>query len=150
MDYLGPTLVVFAILLVVTIAALSFEPANPLAKWLSLAQRYATDRRPSAVQFPRQRILFGGPRGRLKSLNDFVRFDVAIDDFGLWLVCKGVDSDEVPAALKIPGTHVRSQGEHGQHYLFDLFAEPPVRIALRGEAGAELQSRCRSPAEPAA
>ncbi len=150
MDYLGPTLVVFAILLVVTIAALSFEPANPLEKWLSLAQRYATERRPSAVQFPGQHILFGGQRGRLKALNEFVSFDVAIDDFGLWLVCKGIDTARVPAALKIPGTHVRSHGEHGKHYLFDLYAEPPVRIALRGEAGAELQARCRPSGETSA
>ena len=85
MDYMGSTLVVLAILLVVTIAALSFEPVNPLQKWLGLAQRYATDRRPSAVQFPGERILFGSRRGRLKPLNEFVSFDVTIDDFGLWL-----------------------------------------------------------------
>lgn len=148
MDYLGPTLVVFAILLVVTIAAFAFEPANPFEKWLSLAQRYATERRPSTVQFAGQRVLFGGPRGRLKALNDFVSFDVTIDDFGLWLVCKGVDTGEVPDALKIPGTHVRSRGEHGRNYVFELYAEPPVRIALRGEAGAELLSRCQPSVTP--
>ncbi len=150
MDYLGPTLVVFAILLVVTLAALSFEPANPFEKWLSLAQRYATERRPSAVQFAGQRVLFGGRRGRLKPLNEFVSFDVTIDDFGVWLVCKGVDADKVPDALKIPGTHVRSRGAHGRNHVFEVYAEPPVRIALRGEAGAELQSRCRSSGPPGA
>lgn len=150
MEYLGPTLVVFAILLVVTVAALSFEPANPFEKWLSLAQRYTTDRRPSGVQFPGERILFGGRRGGLKPLNEFVTFDVTIDDFGLWLVCHGIDEAEVPAALKIPGTHVRGRGEHGRHYLFELFAEPPVRIGLRGAAGEALQQRCRPSGEPIA
>ncbi len=150
MDYMGSTLVVFAILLVVTIAALSFEPANPLQKWLSLAQRYATDRRPSGVQFPGERILFGSRRGRLKPLNEFVTFDVTIDDFGLWLVCNGVDGADVPAALKIPGTHVRGRGEHGRNHLFELYAEPPVRIALQGAAGESLQRRCQPAGEPVA
>ena len=39
MDFLGPTFIVFAILLVVTIAALSFEPVNPLDAWLKRAMR---------------------------------------------------------------------------------------------------------------
>ncbi len=144
MDYIGPTLIVFAILVVVAVAAVAFEPANPLAKWLQLGKRYATERRPSAVQYAGQKILFGGTKGQLTSLTDFVTFDVTIDDFGLWIVCKGIESDEIPAALKIPGTHVRFHGEHGSNYLFDLYAEPPVRISVRGQLGEALQQRCRS------
>lgn len=144
MDYIGPTLIVFAILIAVAVAAVAFEPANPFAKWLQLAKHYATPRRPSAVQYAEQKILFGGQKGRLTSLNEFVRFDVTIDDFGLWIVCKGIETDEVPLALKIPGTHVRFQGEHGRNYLFELYAEPPVRIAVRGELGAELRQRSQS------
>lgn len=144
MDFIGPTLIVFAILIVVAVAALAFEPANPFAKWLQLAKHYATPRRPSSVQYADQKILFGGHKGRLSSLNEFVRFDVTIDDFGLWMVCKGIDSDEVPLALKVPGTHVRFQGRHGNNFLFDLYAEPPVRIAVRNGLGEELQRRCQS------
>lgn len=144
MDYLGPTLIVFAILIVVAVAAVAFEPANPFAKWLQLAKHYATERRPSAIRYPGQKVLFGGQKGRLVSLNEFVSFDVTIDDFGLWMICKGVDTDEVPLALKIPGTHVRPAGQHGRSYLFDLYAEPPVRIAVHGDLGEELQRRCQS------
>lgn len=144
MEYLGPTLVVFAILIAVAVAAVAFEPANPFAKWLQLAKHYATERRPTEVQYPGQKVLFGGQRGRLNTLNEFVRFDVTIDDFGLWLVCKGLGTDEVPTAMKIPGTHVRYQGQHGSNFLFDLYAEPPIRIAVHGEAGEELQRRCQS------
>ena len=50
MDFLGPAFVVFAILIVVAIAAVSFEPANPFEKWLQLAERYATERRPSQIE----------------------------------------------------------------------------------------------------
>lgn len=144
MEYIGPTLIVLAILIAVAVAAVAFEPANPFAKWLQLAKHYATPRRPSAVQYAEQKILFGGQKGRLTSLNEFVRFDVTIDDFGLWLVCKGIETDEVPLALKVPGTHVRFHGQHGRNYLFDLFAEPPVRIAVHGELGEALQRRCES------
>ena len=144
MSFLGPTLVVFAILAAVAIAAVAFEPANPFEKWIRLAERYATERRPSEVQFADQRMLFGGKRGRLKPLTPFVTIDATIDDFGLWLVCKGVEGEDFDPALKIPGTHVRAAGEHGQHLLFDLYAEPPVRIAVQEALGRELLQRVRS------
>lgn len=144
MDFLGPAFVVFAILIVVAIAAVSFEPANPFEKWLQLAERYATERRPSQVEFADQRILFGGKRGRLKPLTPFVTIDATVDDFGLWLVCKGVEAENFDPALKIPGTHVRAAGEHGNRYLFDLYAEPPVRIAVQGDLGRVLSSRVQT------
>lgn len=144
MDFLGPALVVFAILIVVAIAAVSFEPANPLQQWLRLAERYATERRPSQVEFADQRILFGGKRGSLKPLTPFVTIDATVDDFGLWLVCKGVEAEQFDPAVKIPGTHVRAAGNHGKHYVFELYAEPPVRIAVQGALGQELASRASS------
>ena len=144
MDFLGPAFVVFAILMVVAIAAVAFEPANPLEQWLRLAERYATERRPSEVQFPDQRMLFGGKRGRLKPLTPFVTIDATVDDFGLWLVCKGVEAEQFDPAVKIPGTHVRAAGTHGKHYVFELYAEPPVRIAVHGDLGQELANRVSS------
>ena len=141
MDFLGPAFVVFAILIVVAIAAVSFEPANPLEQWLRLAERYATERRPSEVGFANQRMLFGGKRGSLKPLTPFVTIDATVDDFGLWLVCKGIEDEQFQPAVKIPGTHVRPAGNHGKHYVFELYAEPPVRIAVQGALGQELASR---------
>jgi hypothetical protein len=136
MDFLAPAFVVFAILIGVAVAAVAFEPANPFEQWLRLADRYATERRPSEVAFPDQRILFGGKRGRLKPLTPFATIDATVDDFGLWLVCKGVEA--------IPGTHVRAAGMHGKHYVFELYAEPPVRIAVQGALGQKLTNRARS------
>lgn len=141
MDYLGPTFIVFAVLLVVMIAALSFQPANPLDAWLKLAQRYQTARRPSERQFTGQKLQFGIKR--VSSLNDFARFDTTIDDFGLWIVYNNNGQEEVPSALKIPGTHVRYVGEHGRKHLFDLYAEPPIRMAAPGEFGETLRQRCQ-------
>lgn len=143
MEFIGPALVVFAILIVVAIAAVSFEPANPFEQWVRLAERYTTARRPSEVGFADQRILFGGKRGRLKPLTPFVTIDATVDDFGLWLVCKGVEAEEFDPALKIPGTHVRAAGRHGKHYVFELYAEPPVRIAVQEALGQELTNRAQ-------
>jgi len=140
MDYLGPTFIVFAILVVVVIAAVAFEPANPFESWVRLAERYQTARRPSELHFSDQRLLFGAKR--LKRLNDFALFDAAIDSFGLWIIYKNNDNQELPDALKIPGTHVRFRGQQGNQYVFELFAEPPVRICVRGELGAQLQKHC--------
>ena len=141
MDYFGPTFIVFAVLLVVMIAALSFQPANPLDAWLKLAQRYQTARRPSERQFTEQKLQFGIKR--VSSLNDFARFDATIDDFGLWIVYSNNTQEEVPSALKIPGTHVRYVGENGRKYLFDLYAEPAIRMAASGEFGETLRQRCQ-------
>ena len=141
MDYLGPTFIVFAVLLVVMIAAISFQPANPLDAWFRLAERYQTPRRPSEKQFTNQTLMFG--LKRVKRLNDFARFDATIDEYGLWIVYSNNPQDEVPSALKIPVTHVRFIGEHGRKYLFDLYAEPPIRMAASGEFGATLRQRCQ-------
>ena len=69
---------------------------------------------------------------------------MALDDFGLWFVYKGPLPDDCPAGIKIPGTHVRFVGEKGIDYVFDLYAEPPVRMAVRGEFGQVLAERSRS------
>jgi len=142
MDYLGPTFIVFAILLVVTIAALSFEPSNPLDAWLRLAERYQTPRRPVDTQFANEQLLFG--LKRVNRLNDFARFDLAIDDYGLWIVYANNDREDLPSALKIPGTHVRFVGKHGRRYVFELYAEPPIRMAARGAFGETLMQRCQA------
>lgn len=142
MDYLGPTLIVFAILLVVAVAALTFEPAKPLEAWLKLAERYQTARRPSERQFTDQTLLFG--LKRLNRLNEFARFDATIDDFGLWIVYGNNEQDDVPSALKVPGTHVRFLARQGRQYLFELYAEPPMRMAAYGEFGEQLMQRCQA------
>ncbi len=143
MEFLGQALVVFGILIAVAIAVVAFEPASPVAKWVELSKRYATSERPEALSFRGQTILFGGTRGALKPLVDGLRFDIATDDFGLWLIVNGADPELIEKpVLRIPGSHVRYQKQNGDEYLFDLFAEPPVRIALTGEAGQTVKALC--------
>jgi hypothetical protein len=141
MESFGPALIVLGVLIAVAVAAVSFEPANPLEKWFKLTQSYGTRERPSQTQFADQLIMFGGQRGGLKPLQPGVTFEATIDDHGLWLVCPAMVNPQSTPAVKIPGTHIRSAGRRGGQYRFDLFAEPPVRIAVDGELGAELQQK---------
>lgn len=141
MEYLGTALIALAVLLIVVIAAFSFQPANPLEPWLRLVQSYATNRQPSQIGFADQQVLFGGTRGGLKTLSIAAKFDATIDDFGLWLTYKGGLPEDCPDTVKIPGTHVRFVAEKGDQFMFDLFAEPPVRIGLRADLGKTLRQR---------
>jgi hypothetical protein len=143
MEFLGQSLIVFGILIAVAIAVVAFEPASPFAKWVELAKRYATNERPDATQFRGQTILFGGTRGNLKALDENLRFDIATDDFGLWLTANGADPKQIERpVVRIPGSHVRFHKQRGDEFTFDLFAEPPVRIALHGEAGQTVRTLC--------
>lgn len=144
MEYLDSALIVFAVLIAVAIAAVMFEPAKPLENWHRLAERYGTTGQPSEAQFMNQDIRFGGQRGGLRPLNPYVSFDVAIDDFGLWLVCRGLEDPNISAAIRVPGTHVRPAGRRGRGHVFDLYAEPPVRIAVAAELGNALLQKSQT------
>ena len=143
MEYLGSALVALAVLLVVVIAAFSFEQTNPLDAWFRLIQSYGTPRAPSQVSFANQEIRFGTKASNLKNLAIAAKFDAALDDFGFWITYKGPLPDDVPDTVKIPGTHIRFAGQKGNEFVFDLFAEPPVKIGLRGELGGALMERCQ-------
>lgn len=143
MENLGSAFIALAVLLVVVIAAFSFEQTNPLDPWLRLIQSYATQRAPSQVLYPNQDVRFGAKSGSLKSMSIAAKFDATIDDFGFWLTYKGPLPDEVPDTVKVPGTHVRFVAQKGDQFIFDLFAEPPVKIGVRGELGSTLMERCQ-------
>ena len=143
MEYFGSAFIAFAILLVVVIAAFSFEQPNPLEPWLRLVQSYGTPRTPSQVSFVDQDVRFGGKRGSLKSLSIAAKFDATIDDFGFWLNYKGPLPEDCPDTVKVPGTHIRLVSQTGGQYVFDLYADPPVKVGVHGELGDKLMERCQ-------
>lgn len=143
MEYMGSALIALAVVLVVAIAAFSFEPANPLEPWLRLVPSYGTPRQPSQVSFTDQEVQFGGKRGGLKNLAIAAKFDATVDEFGFWLTYKGPLPEDCPDTLKVPGTHVRYVARVGRQQVFELFASPPVTIGLSGELSDVLMRRCR-------
>lgn len=143
MEHMGTALIALAVLLVVAIAAFSFEPSNPLEPWFRLVRSYATQRQPSQISFIDQDVRYGGKRGGLKSLSIAAKFDATIDDFGFWLTYKGPLPEDCADTVKVPGTHVRFVTRSGDLHVFELFAEPPVTIGVRGELGERLTQRCQ-------
>jgi len=143
MEHMGTALIALAVLLVVAIAAFSFEPGNPLEPWFRLVKSYATHRAPSQVSFVDQDVRFGGKRGGLKSLSIAAKFDATIDDFGFWLTYKGPLPEDCADTVKIPGTHVRFVTQSGDMHAFELYANPSVTVGLRGELGELLMQRCQ-------
>lgn len=143
MEHMGSAFIALAVILVVALAAFSFEPANPLEPWLRLVQSYGTGRQPSQVSFVDQEVTFSGKRGGLKKLSIAAKFDAAIDDFGFWLTYKGPLPDNCPDTIKIPGTHVRFITQAGKEHVFELYAEPPVTVGVRGDLGDLLMQRCQ-------
>lgn len=142
MEYFGSAVIVFVILIGVAVAVVAFEPANPLEKWIKLAEIYGTDDRPAEAQFVGQHVFFGGSRGALKPLHPNVTFDATIDDFGLWLILNNPRNPDAKPGIRIPGSHIRPAGKPGRDYTFELYAEPPVKIAVSGDFGAELYRKC--------
>ncbi len=138
MEYFSETLIVLMILVGVAVAAVAFEPADPLENWKRLTEHYATSGWPGDPQFTMQQIHFGGPRGALKPLSPSATFDVEVDEFGLCLAGRGIGAEDTPDIVRIPGTHVRPAGKRRQGYVFKLYAEPAVRILVGGELGSEL------------
>jgi|GEM_PF-1857050 len=143
MEQMGSAFIALAVILVVALAAFSFQPANPLEPWLRLVQSYGTSRQPSQVLFVDEEVTFGGKRGGLKKLSIAAKFDATIDDFGFWLTYKGPLPDECPDTVKIPGTHIRLVTQAGRDPVFELYAEPPVTVGLRGDLGEQLMQRCQ-------
>lgn len=142
MEYLGSALIALAALLVVVIAAFSFQPANPLDPWLRMVKSYAAGTRAPKVAFADQDVQFGAKRSGLKNLAIAAKFDATIDEFGFWLTYKGPLPEDCPATVKIPGTHIRHVSSAGRQEVFEVFASPPIKIGLRGELADELQQRC--------
>ena len=143
MEYLGSALIALAVMLVVVVAAFSFEQANPLDPWLRLVQSYGTQRTPTQVSFVDQDVRFGGKRGGFRNLSIAAKFDATIDDFGFWLTYKGPLPEGCADTVKVPGTHIRPAAQKGGQYAFELYADPPVRVGLHGELGAALMERCQ-------
>lgn len=134
-------LIVFGILAAVAFAAVMYEAPDPYGPWLKLAASYAATDSPETVDFTEQTILFGGLTGRMKPLGDGKRFDISLDDEGLWLTIRRAPLKGTATTLKIPGSHIRFRDRSGGEYVFELFARPPIKVSLQGDAGKAIYDR---------
>ena len=109
MDGLSTSLLVLLILGVVAVAAVAYTPTTFLGQWRKLADRYQTENSPKSVTFPDEHIMFGKLLPLLpwrSDLGEYAKFDVELDDDGLWLLYDG------PLPPKCPAAHVHTRESH--------------------------------------
>lgn len=145
MDGVHPALLVFSVLGLVAIAAVSYVPANFLGNYRRLAERFETNCRPKSITFPGEYIMVGrlirGPYFFAKSFGDFARFDVTIDDEGLWFLYDGPLPSKAPDCMLVPWDRVKLKNNRGHIYFFDIEASDPVEISVAATLGEAICRR---------
>ncbi len=136
MDFLASPLGVILILGIVAVAAFSFEPAKYVGDWRELAKRYETNRRPSSVAFPGEKISLG--------LYEFAYIDAALDDDGFWMVYSGPDPKKAPECTLIPWDCIRFKEEQESRHNFQIRLKGPLEFYVSPQLGAALQRRSQS------
>lgn len=145
MDVIQSPIGILIILGLVAVAAVSYVPVTFLGNYKRLADRYQTERRPGSVAFPGEHImvgrLFGGPRFFADNMGEFARFDVALDNDGLWLLYDGPKPKKAPACMLVPWSSVLFKREKRSKFYFDIEAADPVEISVATELGSAIQRR---------
>lgn len=133
MSFLASPLGVFAILAVVAIAAVVFQPARYVGIWREVAKFYETERRPSARQFHNEEISLG--------LFEFARIDAALDDEGFWMLYGGPDPRKAPRCVLIPWDCIRYKQETDSAHNYQIRLKDPQELLVSPELGAALKRR---------
>ncbi len=133
MDFLASPFGVMAILGIVAVAAVVFQPAKYVGIWQKVAELYATERRPSSTAFPGEDVAFG--------LYEFTRIDAALDDEGFWMVYNGPDPRKAPPCALVPWDCIRFKDNKGDRYNFQIRLKKPQEFYVSPELGSALQRR---------
>jgi hypothetical protein len=137
MEFISSPLGVLLILGIVAVAAVAFEPAKFVGDWRELGKRYATDRRPSTVAFPGEKIEVGSS----VALPNVTQVDAAIDDDGFWLVYDGPSPGKAPDCIFLPWDCVRYRRDKNGRQNFQLRGRKPIELWVSPELGAAMQRR---------
>ena len=154
MEYLEPAVKVLLILGAVLVAALAFQPKSLVGQWRILSDLYGTPNSPRKVSFPDQHLLIGKLSGGVRPFGtggaEFAKFDVEVDNDGLWLLYDGPTPEKCAPRLFVPGTHVRYLKDKGGQYSFLIHADKPIPLRTNQELGEAIKRKCMAaPIEPA-
>ena len=152
MEYLQPAIMVLLILGAVLVAALAFQPNSFIGHWRVLSDLCGTENGPRKVSFPDEHVLVGGLSGGVWPLGvgraEFAKFDIELDEDGLWLLYDGPAPEKCAPRLFIPGTHVKYLKDNGDRYSFLIHADKPIPIQTSSEPGAAMKSRLMGTVNP--
>jgi hypothetical protein len=133
MSFLASPLGVIAILAIVAIAALAFQPAKYAGIWRDVAKFYATDKRPLSPQFRNEEISLG--------LFEFARIDAALDDDGFWMLYSGPDAGKAPPCVLIPWDCIRYKQTTDSGHNYQIRLKEPQELLVSDELGTALKRR---------
>ena len=133
MDFLASPFGVMMILVVVTVAAVVFQPAKYVGIWSKVAELYETERRPASPAFPNEAVALG--------VYEFTRVDAALNDEGFWMVYNGPDPRKAPPCTLIPWDCIRFKEDKGSKQVFQIRLKGPTNFTVSPELGSALQRR---------
>ncbi len=133
MDFLASPLGVLAILAIVAVAAMTFQPAKYVGIWREVAKFYETEKRPSSVQFSGEEISLG--------LSEFAHIDAALDDEGFWMLYGGPEPNKAPPCVLIPWDCIRFKEETESRHNFQIRLKDPHELLVSPQLGAALRRR---------
>jgi hypothetical protein len=145
MESIHPSIIVFVTLTIVAVAAVAYQPSGYLGQWRKLSDRYETDRRPGRITYRGQHILVGRLFGSWifwrYDLGEFAKFDVEVDDDGIWFLYDGPLPKKCPPCLFVPGKNVTYLRDKRNQFFFHIDAVNPVEITTRRELGEAIKRR---------
>lgn len=136
MDFLASPLGVFAILAVITIAAVVYEPSSYVGIWREFAKHYETKRRPQSIRFAGEELSLGE--------DEFAHVDASIDDEGLWILYNGPEPGKAPECSLIPWDRLRFRRQTPSRYNFQVRLNQPLDIYVSPELGKAMQPRSQT------
>ncbi len=152
MDDLSTSLIVLMILAAVAVAAVAYTPTSFIGQWRKLADRYETANSPQSVSFPNEYIMFGKLSFRLvpwkSDMAEYAKFDVELDDDGLWLLYDGPLPKKCPPRMFVPGDHIKYLRDKQDLYFFLVHANPPIPMTTKRELGDAIKRKMTSKPSP--
>ncbi|MDJ0910888.1 MAG: hypothetical protein QNI99_17035 [Woeseiaceae bacterium] len=148
MDGLSTSLFVLMILAVVAVAAVAYTPTSFLGQWQKLAQKYETVNTPRSVTFPDEYIMFGKLFPWIpwkQDLAEYAKFDVELDEDGLWLLYDGPLPPKCPPRMFVPGNHIKYLRDKHELFFFLIHADPPVPMVTKRELGEAIKRKMTAP-----
>ena len=133
MNFLASPIGVIAILAIVAIAAVMYQPANYVGVWRELAKLYETDKRPISAAFQGESIEVGP--------FNYSQVDIVLDDDGFWMLYGGPGPQKVPACIQVPWDCVRYRQEKRGRQNFQIRGKKPIELWVMPELGAAMQRR---------
>lgn len=138
--------VVLIIIAGVAIAAVLFSPTGYMGQWRNLANSFETSRRPLQASFRNVAVQFGHGFSAImtpwkRHMAEYARFDVEIDDDGLWLMYDGPEPKKAPPTMLIPFSRIHHKSQRRKWHYFEVFADQVVPMSLDHELGGALKRR---------